>query len=101
MRKQKAFTLVEYLVLIAIIGVLIGLLIPAINAAREAARKMEQKQKHSNLQQSYQLQQSEYEISSTPLSKSLPGNISTYTYEDGDHNYIIFYSESHFQVLEQ
>jgi prepilin-type N-terminal cleavage/methylation domain-containing protein len=42
---KKAFTLVELLVVITVIGVLVALLVPAIHSAREAARRVDCKQK--------------------------------------------------------
>lgn len=39
MRRQRGFTLVELLVVVAVVAVLMALLVPAVQAAREAARK--------------------------------------------------------------
>src|SRR5262245_23131329 len=48
MVRRPAFTLVELLVVMAIIGVLIALLLPAVQAARESARRSQCK---NNLKQ--------------------------------------------------
>lgn len=80
---QKAFTLVELLVVIGIISVLISILLPAINKAREAARSVACQ---SNLRQIAQATLMYAEDYHNTLPKAVD---SSYTYSGG--NYWVFW----------
>ena len=70
---RRAFTLVELLVVITIIGILVGMLLPAVNYAREAGRQAQCKTNLKNLAlalQAYDQQNSSFPFGALAILKT-------------------------------
>lgn len=70
-RKDTAFTLIEMIVVIAIIGLLAAMLLPAVSAARERARRVTAKTEVKQLEIAWKSYYSEYQRWPTNVLKGI------------------------------
>jgi prepilin-type N-terminal cleavage/methylation domain-containing protein len=98
-RKQKGFTLIELITVIAIILILMGLLFPALNSIKESAKKVQAKNDIAGIVTAVKAFYTEYGKYPVPAAATPPASDVTYGIGSNSNNQGTYKSYQLFNIL--